>query len=715
MPKSSDCGIISGMTFTLLAVLTTLAAVPAPGDEPLPVVRTTAELNDCTLRANCCTSKFNICGTIQRVNVSRNRQLVIEDEAGRSIVAFPPTLRPKAGDRVRLTGRAGIAPNHEPWSWVKEIDVLGSGSVSPPKDVRLAELDERIHHLCEIRTEGVVVEMFDDEIDPDTHFLLVKDGARILPIAITGGPRLSSAACLDARIAFGGLFVGPSGGWRKYAGPYVLVTDSSAIRVIEPPPADPFGSPPLESRLYLSPEAISQLGKRTVAGIALATWDGDMVMIRDGEGRIVHAQLQKGVSLPTCGASITAAGYPETDMFRVNLGRARFRIDGAGDDDDCAEDLEASGLFEDASGRARINCPCHGKLLRARGIVRTLPAPGGDGRRLLVDCGKFTVPVDCGTCPEATDGLPIGSEIEVTGRCLLETGTWRPSEIFPRIQGFRLLLRTADDVRILALPSWWTPARLLVVIAALLLALVAVYIWNRALNRLALRRGRELFREQVAKIKADFRVGERTRLAVELHDSLSQNLTGVALEVSAASRDTDPSSVRAHRHLALAEKTLKSCRDELRNCLWDLRNDTLSEPDLNEAIRHTIASKLGDVRLDIRFRVPRTRLTDNTTHVILRILRELAVNAVRHGQATEIRIVGSIEGDTLVFSVADNGCGFDVDHRPGIAEGHFGLQGIQERVESLEGELSIVSQIGKGTEATVALRLPGGNSKEESR
>ena len=60
----------------------------------------------------------------------------------------------------------------------------------------------------------------------------------------------------------------------------------------------------------------------------------------------------------------------------------------------------------------------------------------------------------------------------------------------------------------------------------------------------------------------------------------------------------------------------------------------------------------------------------------------------------------------LRFSVRDNGCGFDPHSASGIAEGHYGLLGIQERIEALEGEFNIDSFPGKGTNVRMSIKLP---------
>ena len=159
-------------------------------------------------------------------------------------------------------------------------------------------------------------------------------------------------------------------------------------------------------------------------------------------------------------------------------------------------------------------------------------------------------------------------------------------------------------------------------------------------------------------------------------------------------------------HLGIAAQSLKSCRDELRNCLWDLRNRALESRDMDTAIRQTLAPHVAGVDVSIRFNVPRERISDNTAHTILRIVRELTLNGIRHGGATKIWIAGSIEGGRMHFSVRDNGCGFDPSSAPGFGEGHYGLLGIQERIDEFEGEFTLKSSPGKGTRATVSLNVP---------
>ena len=131
---------------------------------------------------------------------------------------------------------------------------------------------------------------------------------------------------------------------------------------------------------------------------------------------------------------------------------------------------------------------------------------------------------------------------------------------------------------------------------------------------------------------------------------------------------------------------------------------------MTSAILRTLAPHIQGVDVKVRFNVPRARFSDNTAHAILRIIRELSLNAVRHGHATSIRVAGSIENDKLLFSVSDNGSGFDPASAPGFAEGHYGLLGIQERIAGYEGEFKLESAPGAGTKATIILSVPKENT-----
>ena len=101
------------------------------------------------------------------------------------------------------------------------------------------------------------------------------------------------------------------------------------------------------------------------------------------------------------------------------------------------------------------------------------------------------------------------------------------------------MLPSEDDVLaiIAQKSSWWTRERIAIAIAAASALLLLTLVWSLSLRVLVNRRGRELLREKAAHLDSTLRIDERTRLAVELHDSVAQNLSGVSLQVDAALRN----------------------------------------------------------------------------------------------------------------------------------------------------------------------------------
>lgn len=380
----------------------------------------------------------------------------------------------------------------------------------------------------------------------------------------------------------------------------------------------------------------------------------------------------------------------------MNLSDAIWRrIDIAATKDDAVE--EVGGILRDANGSTRIIPTVHGRTFRIRGTVQDRPSSDIQYACITLKCGRETLPVDVSANRSALDGISIGCVLEVTGTCIVECDNWNSYSTFPHVTGITLVPRQPSDVRVIAYPPWWTPRHLLIVIGILLAILLGVVVRNRVQKRKAY---------MLAKFATDLKVEERTRLAVELHDSLAQNLTGVSFEVDTAAKLAESDVMAMGAHLGNAARTLKACRDELRNCIWDLRNHTLEEATMDEAIRQTLAPHVSGIAVALRFNVPRERISDNTAHAILRIIRELTLNAVRHGHATKLWIAGSIEGQKMLFSVRDNGCGFNPASAPGFNEGHYGLVGVNERVESFEGDLKIDSAPGKGTKVSITIKAP---------
>jgi len=576
-----------------------------------------------------------------------------------------------------------------------------------PEDLTLEEINRKRPNGHLVRTIGVVEDIYQDDVDPRYWMMCLKDGDETImaTVPIDGSGSLTPFAGMRLRIT--GLCTSQERTERRLPWLRIHLPDITVIETLIPSADGAFNYPPLPAIDNIDPQQILFLPRRTTVGTVVVCWRGDRILLKTDAGAFMRVALADGEKLPPVNALIQASGFAETDLFRVNLSRARVRIlpTNASPAPGTIVTQGIDKLFFCTNERRAYNAKALGNIFHVNGRIRSLPLSEIDGTRFELDCGKTALLVDASSCPEVLNGLSLGCRIALNGVCVHDTENWSPRHPLPRITEISLALRSASDIVILSRPSWWTTKRLTTVIGALLAILLSAGCWILSLRRLAERRGRELYDQTVARVEADLKVRERTRLAVELHDSLSQTLTGIAMELRAVEQLSDNQPSLSKTHLQRAGHVLSSCRRELKNCLWDLRNDALDAADMDTAIRQTLAPHIGDAELSIRFSIQRERMTDNTAHTLLRILRELAVNAVRHGHATVIRIAGAIENGLLLVSLRDNGCGFNCSVAPGMTEGHFGLQGIQERIDALNGSFDIASGVGKGTKAVISIPI----------
>ena len=612
---------------------------------------------------------------------------------------FKYDLRCREGDRIRTAGTIRFVRSDFGQPILTNTTLLGHAKIPDFQERRISSI---LNGECDwhpATVVGTVRNVVQSELSPLWIYLTLNNTDGGLYISIPKGEHSLSEFenLLGRRVRAKGFATPFDGSSRLCQGRIFQCSSLKNIQAINRPSTDPFDVPDVSGIQNRHPTTIAALGMHCSTGTVLAVWHPGNLLMQTANDQVLRVEVRDG-DLPHAGQDIVAVGLPESDLFHVNLMHAKWRTTGTLPAVPApVRDIQASTILR-PNGRAAIDPSWHGRRIRLTGVVLGNQEDISRSRTMAVESGADVVTVNFGeSAPRAPRS---GSTVEVTGTCVLDIPTWRSYLDFPQITGFTLILDSQDGLKVLSTPSWWTPTRLLTVIGALLAALIAIVLWNASLRHIAERRGRELLREQIKGVQSQLQVAERTRLAVELHDSLAQALSGVALELETARalEDADKDA-----HLDIAAQALKSCRGELRNCLWDLRSEALDEPDMTKAILRTLQPQINDARLQVRFNVPRKRLSDTTAHALLRVIRELVINALRHGRASSVKVAGSLDERQLMFAVKDNGCGFDPDHRPGMNEGHFGLQGIQERIERIGGTVRIESAIGVGSKITVSL------------
>lgn len=573
----------------------------------------------------------------------------------------------------------------------------GSAPLAQPVPCDLAELATRHSQPSSVR--GVIQSACRDETNFNWNWMTLQtpDGKLSVVAQEREFPLNALRRMIDAEVLLAG-YPKPLNTWRTGLGQCLVLISDFPQKTLRPAPSD-FQRIP-EWNKCPSPH------RRRVRGTVIAR-DLAHLYVRLPSDKFCEIQTSSISPDIRPGDSVSVAGFIETTFDGLRVTEALLERDPSSrPSDDMIAEISIKDLFPAPSGNDTIShFHCH-KVVRLIGkVIGRTERPGGP-RALLLSNGRHTIEIDSSLLPsDLYADLDDDCTIRVTGLCLanVEYNPAIPANL--HFHSFSILPRTADDIAILRRPPWWTPVRLLVVIGLLTVALAAILVWNRTLSILSQRRGRTLFKEQIARATAELRTDERTRLAVELHDTIAQNLTGASFELKTIARLATLAPEKMLEHLSIVDRTLKSCRDDIRNCIWDLRTNSLDQKDLNQAINLTLSPHIGNAALHTRFNVPRGKLSDATLHALLRIVRELAINAVRHGNATELKVAGSLDDQALVFSVRDNGCGFDPETVPGTAQGHFGLQGIRERVKKLGGTLSIMSSPRQGSRIAVKLDL----------
>ena len=200
-------------------------------------------------------------------------------------------------------------------------------------------------------------------------------------------------------------------------------------------------------------------------------------------------------------------------------------------------------------------------------------------------------------------------------------------------------------------------------------------------------------------------LSERNRLALELHDAVTQKLFSLNLAAESAAtllaRDADAARTQLERVRALSREAL----DELRSLILGLRPADLEHDGLEGALRKEVAMVSRVHGIEVKLSTSSVPGLDAPRDAqVLRIANEAVHNAVRHAAASHVTVDLRGDGNALLaLEVTDDGHGFDPGD-PELRSRHLGLTSMEERAAELGGRLAISSAPGSGT--TIRLELP---------
>ena len=194
---------------------------------------------------------------------------------------------------------------------------------------------------------------------------------------------------------------------------------------------------------------------------------------------------------------------------------------------------------------------------------------------------------------------------------------------------------------------------------------------------------------------------ERSRIARELHDAVTQNLFTVATIADAIPDLWDSHPQETRQALDNLRRLSRGALAEMRILLLELRPSALLEKTLGKLLQQLGEGVEGRSRIQVITSVIGDQVFDSEVQIAFyRIAQEALNNVIKHSEATRVTIGLYGEADALKLSITDNGIGFNAE----TGRGGFGLENMQERARQIQADFVIKSEIDNGTEVTVNWR-----------
>jgi signal transduction histidine kinase len=699
-----------------------LAAAPAaPARDPLTNAAAVLALSGTDALSGV---PVSVTGVVTAAETNWSGRFFMQDGTGGVFVENRLSRQPRPGDVVQVSGLShpgGYAPIITKPHWKK----IGTAPLPPARPVTSERLMSGAEDSQRVEISGIVRTA---EVSGSQIGIELATGGYRFRAYFPPTPGLDPASLVGAQVRLRGTAAAAfNAPLRHFVTVTLFAPQPDDFFIQDPAPPNPFEDPsvPLNSiaQFRKDPPPGYQVH---VTGVVTYQRRGESLFLEDDTGGLMIQTIMTNAVVP--GDVVEAVGFPAVENFLPVLQDAVFRKTTAPRANLEPKSATIGGIQKGLHHADFI-------VLRGRLIDRLVKGTGpGIQTSLILQASNmvFVAEKDTSEYNPFLSAIPIGSLVEARGICLLDASS------DGKIKSFRLLLPTSHDVRVIEKPSWLTPRHLLVTLASVLVVLLVAIGWiiwvakrNFILESLVqqkeeaqrqLQQAHDLLEERVQERTAQLKVEmtarkeselqfravltERTRLAQELHDTLEQTLTGIALQQDLAASQFDKSPDQASHHLKLARNLMRQSQEDVHRSVWGLRSRADENFNLPSALLTSAHQVTGDTR--IRLQSAATGDADSFSEIIeenlLRIGQEAVTNAVKHSGATAIDIQWQFTPGQVVLKISDNGHGFDPNACAGPKDGHFGLLGIRERTERLGGRLQITSRPGNGT--TIAVEIP---------
>ncbi|WP_221029424.1 histidine kinase [Actomonas aquatica] len=628
-----------------------------------------------------------VTGVVTAADPAWHGQFFVQDETAGIYVDARTEPAPAPGTRVEIHGTShpgDFAPVIGEPQW----RVLGPAPLPPARPVSADRLMSGSEDCQRIRIVGTVRQAHLDA--NQWRLILAVEGYR-LTVFIPSLPDATPDSLLGARLQVSGTAA------TTYHTPVRQLLD---VRLHVPRPADvellstesapPWSAAPLPLQAVAQYRPGNTSSNRVhVAGVLTLQRPDGLAFLQDLTGGLRLDPIQP--DLPPVGTAVSAIGFIEYDNHLAVLRDAILRPTNSAPQ-------PAPLPAPVAALRQGLH---HGERIRLVGHIldasfRPLPATDLIESSWLLQADDLSVTVNLAHAPGQAPNLPVGATVQVDGVCQSSL------DASGRLIALHLLLATHADAVVLEPPAWWTPARLFTALGGAALALFLAVAWslhnarrNALLETKVAERTAQLEVEITGR-KADelqFKgaLTERTRLARELHDSLEQTLTGIALRLQTATTLAPRDAGAAANHLQTARLLLQQSQVDLRRSIWDLRSRELEQFDLADALRHSAEhlAEAAGLTCNCDCAYPPPRWPEVVEENVLRIGQEALTNIAKHARAASVQLHLHTDATQLVLTVTDDGIGFSPAPTAELGQsGHFGLIGMQERARRIHAILT---------------------------
>lgn len=320
-------------------------------------------------------------------------------------------------------------------------------------------------------------------------------GLQRVNITLLGARLKDLTALIGKKVAIVGFPNLNCGSFRSFARREFHCSGLNDVQILDSANKDPFDAPTLETLLAQTTAQIATTGRVKARGRVLCTWSGSHALVRTELSDVFQIHCSQGQP-PKRGDFVEAAGFPLSDNFHITLTHAVWRKIGPLDIK-AHPSTDIPKFAELLACRDSKKAMLHGYTVVIHGKIRNMPDPDVNINTILVDDDACTIPIDVSSISGSSIRATVGCDVEITETYVMIAGYEHTGSPFSKATGFRIILNQPEGIKVIRNPPWWTTGRLFAAIGALLAILVGIFIWNISLRRIATRKGRELFKEQL--------------------------------------------------------------------------------------------------------------------------------------------------------------------------------------------------------------------------